>query len=240
MFGCGRVKRTDDIEPGIERGAKPGCVSDAVDRALRRRSCLGRDQRQALCVGEAHRAQLGERHNTIDHGEVERGLRVDLTAEIEEFARPLVADDHRHHDGRANRRKSHFRFAECRVVRGDRQVTHFTSSHPPPSTWPCTEAITGFFISQGAISNPNAVVDARAPWSGRCAIRRPQGPSRRCRIRRRSCDPRHAAARRSSLDRHRRARRRRSALAGVHDYRVELIRPIERHDADFVVNVVKD
>jgi hypothetical protein len=123
MFGCGRVKRTDDIEPGIERGAKPGCVSDAVDRALRRIECLGRDQRQALCVGEARRAQLGERHNTIDHGEVERGLRVDLTAEIEEFARPLVADDHRHHDGRANRRKSHFRFAECRVVRGDRQVT---------------------------------------------------------------------------------------------------------------------
>src|SRR5580692_7689135 len=45
MFSCCRVKRADDIEPGIKRGSKPGCVRDAVDRALGRIERLRRDQR---------------------------------------------------------------------------------------------------------------------------------------------------------------------------------------------------
>jgi len=39
-----------------------------------------------------------------------------------------------------------------------------TNSQPPPSTWPCTEAITGFCISHGVISNSSST----ARWA--CAL----------------------------------------------------------------------
>ena len=74
-----------------------------------------------------------------------------------------------------------------------------TSSQPPPSTWPCTAAITGFFMVHGAISNSS--------WTRRCCMRlgrvaapvvRRPAPSPRCRSRRRSCGLRRAAGRRLS------------------------------------------
>ena len=44
MVGCGRVQWPNDIKAGVERRAKPGCVGDAIDCALRRIECLRRDQ----------------------------------------------------------------------------------------------------------------------------------------------------------------------------------------------------
>ena len=35
-LSLGRIERTDDVEPGVERGAEPGGVSAAIDRALGR------------------------------------------------------------------------------------------------------------------------------------------------------------------------------------------------------------
>ena len=40
-FGVGRVERADCVEPGVKRGAKPGGVGAAVDRALCRVQRLG-------------------------------------------------------------------------------------------------------------------------------------------------------------------------------------------------------
>jgi hypothetical protein len=103
MFGCGCVKRTDDIEPAIERGAEPGYVSDAVDRALRRKERLRRDQRQALCIGKARRA-------------IRRAARCDWSCRCRApsarrsdrrnrwCSRSLfVANNQRHHDSRPDR-----------------------------------------------------------------------------------------------------------------------------------------
>jgi hypothetical protein len=47
-LGGGRVKRADHVEPGIERGAEPGGVCDAVNRTVGRVERLGRDQRSRL------------------------------------------------------------------------------------------------------------------------------------------------------------------------------------------------
>src|SRR3984957_11581600 len=58
MFGRGRVKRADDIESGVERGAKTGCVRDSVDGALGRVKRLRRDHRQELRIGEGLLAPL--------------------------------------------------------------------------------------------------------------------------------------------------------------------------------------
>src|SRR5947207_3334975 len=72
-FGLGRVERADDVEPGIQRGAEAGGVGAAVDRALRRKERFWGDQRQPLGIAQARFAQLGERHDTVYHAEIERG-----------------------------------------------------------------------------------------------------------------------------------------------------------------------
>src|SRR5215472_11044296 len=86
-FGPGRVERADDIEAGIKRGAEAGGIGAAVDRALRRIERFRRNQRQALGPAQACLAQLGERHDTVDHAEIERRPGVDRIAEIEQLPR---------------------------------------------------------------------------------------------------------------------------------------------------------
>src|SRR5260370_27844087 len=64
---------------------------------------------------------------------MERRHGVDRVPKIEEFPRLLVADDHWHHDCRADARETHFRLAERRIVGGDRQVAqhdeHAAAAH---------------------------------------------------------------------------------------------------------------
>src|SRR5213075_633375 len=82
-------------------------IGAAVDRELCRIERLGRDQRQPLCPGEALLAQFGERHDAVDHTDVDSGPSVDRIAEIQQLARSLVADDRRHDDRGSNTRKPH-------------------------------------------------------------------------------------------------------------------------------------
>src|SRR5215472_6313186 len=94
-LGLRRVERPDDVEPGIERGAEAGGIGAAVDRALCRIERFRGNQRQPLRPPQARLAQLGERHDAVDHAELERRPGVDRVAEIEQLPRLLVANDHR-------------------------------------------------------------------------------------------------------------------------------------------------
>jgi hypothetical protein len=121
-LGGGRVERGDHVETCLQ-GIVEACSFDpAIDGELGGGQRLGRDQGEALGIFQRRAAQLGERHDPVDHAERERRRCVDQLPEIQKLTRALVADDPRHDDPGPGLREQDFGLPELRVVGRDREV----------------------------------------------------------------------------------------------------------------------
>jgi hypothetical protein len=174
------------------------------------------------------------------HAEFHRGLGVDHVAEEDQFARPLEADDPRHHHHGTEVREAHFRLAEPGVIRSDRQVAHHREFAAAAEHVPLHRCDHRLGRRPRRHAEIEAAVQHRIPGV------RIGGARSLAAVRRRTdVETSREAASLGPQHDHRRRRILVGAREGVDDLilhigidGIQLGRAVERDDADFVVGLV--